>query len=171
MNIFYFSAFFLFFLQISTLCLYPFWNSLSLSNSSYNIAFSFSLVTNLFFRMFTYKIKFPIFKLTIATVWNNSATLFAFITFVATFSTNFGVLVYVVGSLDPFVDDPSSCAILFPISNSNGNPSTNSGLLGGTWSSVSLGFNFSNFSKASYVATLYVYSLITCRPSYFCYCY
>ncbi len=38
----------LLFLQISTLCLYPFLMFLSLSNSSYNIAFSFSLVANLF---------------------------------------------------------------------------------------------------------------------------
>jgi len=31
----------LFFLQISTLCLYPFWKSFSSSNSSYNTSFSF----------------------------------------------------------------------------------------------------------------------------------
>jgi len=37
----------LFFFQISTLCLYPFWKSFSLSNSSYNIAFSFSPIANL----------------------------------------------------------------------------------------------------------------------------
>ncbi len=86
----------LFFLQISTLCLYPFLNSLSLSYSSYNIAFSFSLVANMFSRVFTSKVKFPIFRLIIAMVWNNYVTLSNFITFVATSSTDFGVLVCVV---------------------------------------------------------------------------
>ncbi len=62
------STFALFFLQISTLCLYPFWNSLSLSNSSYSVAFSFSLMANLFFKLLTSRFKFPIFKLTIAIV-------------------------------------------------------------------------------------------------------
>jgi hypothetical protein len=62
------SIFALFFLHISTLCLYPFWKSLSLFNSSYSIAFSFSFITNPFFILFTSKIKFPVFKLTIAMV-------------------------------------------------------------------------------------------------------
>ncbi len=83
----------MFFLHISTLCLYPFWKSLSLSSSSYKDAFSFSPVTNLFFELFTSIIKFPIFKLTIAIIWNNSTTLFACITFLATSSKDFGVLV------------------------------------------------------------------------------
>jgi hypothetical protein len=78
MNILIFwSTFALFFLEISTLCLYPFWKSLSLSNSSYSIAFSFSLITNLFFRLLTSKVKFPIFRITIAMVWNDSIALFA----------------------------------------------------------------------------------------------
>ncbi len=80
------STFALFFLQISTLCLYPFWKSLSLSNSSCNIAFSFSFVTNLFFKLFTSKVKFPIFRLIIPMVWNNSTTSYAFITFATTSS-------------------------------------------------------------------------------------
>jgi hypothetical protein len=46
-------TFALLFLQVSTLCLHPFWKSISLSNPSYNIAFSFSHVANMFFRLFT----------------------------------------------------------------------------------------------------------------------
>ncbi len=47
----FYSASTLFFFQISTLCLYPFWKSLSLSNSSYNITFPLSPIVNLFFRL------------------------------------------------------------------------------------------------------------------------
>ncbi len=59
-------AFTLFFLQNSKLCLYPFWKSVSLSNSSYNI--TFSPIANMFFKVFTSRAKFPIFRVTIAMV-------------------------------------------------------------------------------------------------------
>jgi len=73
----------------------------------------------------------------------------------------------VVGFLDPFVNDPNSYTILLPNSNSNGNPFANSSLLSGTYSFASL-----NFSKASCVVTLSVYSsLVAYRPSYvYCCC-
>ncbi len=67
-NLFFYSTFTMFFFQIFTLCLYPFWKYYSLSNSSYNIAFSFSHVPNLFFKMFISKVKFPIFRLIITIV-------------------------------------------------------------------------------------------------------
>jgi hypothetical protein len=100
-------------------------------------------------------------------VWNNSITLFAYITFVTTSSIDFGVLVCVLGFLDPFVNDPNSYTILFPSSNSNGSP-IDSNLLGGTCNFVGL-----NTSKVGCVATFFVYSSIACRPScvyYCCYC-
>jgi len=163
----FYLAFALFFLQISKLCLYPLWKSLSLSNSSYNVTFSFSPIANLFFKMFISIVKFPIFRLTIAMVLNNSIILSTFITSVATSSTDFGVLVYVVVSLDFSANDPRSCTILLPSSNSNGNPSTYFGLLGGTCSSTGL-----NSSKASCVATIFVCNLIACIFScVYCYCY
>ncbi len=102
-------TFTLFFLHISTLYLYPFWISLFLSNSSYNTAFSFSLATNLFFKVFSSKDKFPIFKFTIAMVWNNSTVFFIFIISASTSSTNFGVFVRVVGSPNLFINDVNSC--------------------------------------------------------------
>jgi hypothetical protein len=161
-------AFALLFLQIFTLCLYPFWKSISLFNSSYNTTFSFSPIPNLFFGVFTSKVKFRIFILTIATIKINYVVLSAFITFATTSSTNFGVLVYVVRSLDPSIDDPSSYTILLPSSNSNGNPFANFGLLGGTYNFVGL-----NFSKVGCVTTLFIYSSIAYRPScvYCCYYY
>jgi len=163
--LFFYSASTLFFLQISTLCLYPFWKSLSLSNSSYNTAFSFSLVSNLFFKVFTCKLKFPIFRFIIAMVWNNLVALSTFIIFVATSSIDFGVLVYVVWSPYPSTNDPRSYTILLPISNSNGNPFVDSGLLGGTYSFTSL-----NFSKAGCMEIFSVCSSVACRPFYVCYC-
>jgi hypothetical protein len=116
--------------------------------------------------MFTSRIKFPIFRLTIAMVWNNITSLYAFITYVVTSSTDFGVLVCVVRSPNPFVADPNSCTILLPSSNSNGNPLANFGLLDGTCNSTGL-----NFSKVSYVATLFVCSLVAYRPYCVCCCY
>ncbi len=98
-------------------------------------------------------------------VWNNSTALLAFITFVATSSIDFGVLICIIRSLDPFADDPSSCTILFPISNSNGDPFVDYGLLGGTCGSTGL-----NSSKTNCVATFSVYNLVTYRPSYV-YCF
>jgi len=73
----------------------------------------------------------------------------------------------VVGSLDIFANDPNSCTIFLPSSNSNENPFANSGLLAGTCSSVGL-----NSSKASCVATFSICSLVAYRPScvyYYCY--
>jgi len=110
----FYSASALFFLHISTLCLYPFWKSLSLSNSSYNIAFFFSPIANIFFRLLTSRVKFPIFKLTIAMVWNNSTTLFAYITFATISSITFGVLVCVVGFLDRLKMIPSPTPFCSP---------------------------------------------------------
>jgi hypothetical protein len=71
----FYSTFTMFFFQISTLCLLPFWKSLSLSNSSYITTFSFSPMVNLLFKLLTSKFKYPIFKLTIVMVWNNSTAL------------------------------------------------------------------------------------------------
>ncbi len=55
------------------------------------------------------------FRLTIAMVWNNLVALYDLITSAATSSTDFGVLVRVIGSLDPSIDDPRSCTIFSPI--------------------------------------------------------
>ncbi len=101
-------------------------------------------------------------------VWNNLVALFTFITFATTSSTDFGVLVYVVGTLNPSTNDPSSYTILLLSSNSNGNPFTDSGLLGGTYSFAGL-----NSSKACCVTTLFVYSSVVYKPScvYCCCCY
>ncbi len=86
--------------------------------------------------------------------------------FVTTSSTNFGVLVYVIGSLDPFINDPSSYTIFLPNSNSNGNPFADSSL-GGAYSFVGL-----NSSKVGCVTTFSIFSSIACIPSYVCYyCY
>jgi hypothetical protein len=107
------------------------------------------------------------FKLTIIMVWNNSVALSAFITSTSTSSTNFDVLDCVVGSPNPSRDDPSSYTILFPSANSSGNPSTNSDLLGGTCSSVGL-----NYSKAGFLAALFVCNSVVYKPSYvYCCCY
>jgi hypothetical protein len=118
----------------------------------------------MFFKLFTSRVKFPIFKLTIAMVKNNSTTLSTHIIF-ATTSSNFGVLICVVGFLDPFVDDPNSYTIFLPSSNSNGNPFVDFCLLGGACSYLGL-----NTSKVGCVATLSIYSLVACRPSYVYYC-
>jgi hypothetical protein len=117
--------------------------------------------------MLNSKIEFPIFRLTIAMVWSNLTTLYVFITSIVTSSIDFGVFVYVVGSLDPFAYDPSSYTITLPNSNSNGNPFVGFGLLSGTYSSVGL-----NSSKAGCVATLFVYNSVVCKPScvYYCCC-
>jgi hypothetical protein len=98
-------------------------------------------------------------------VWNNSATLFAFIIFIVTSSTNFGILVYFVGASNLSIDDPSSCTIILPSSNSNGNPFADFGLLGGTYSYASL-----NFSKIGCVATLSTCSSVAYKPSCVCCC-
>jgi len=100
-------------------------------------------------------------------VWSNLTTLFTFITSITTSSTDFGVLVYVIGSPNPSIDDPNSCTILLPSSNSNGNPSANSSLLGGTYRSIGL-----NFAKTSCVTILSICNSIACRPScvYCCCC-
>jgi hypothetical protein len=124
-------------------------------------------VANLFFKLLTSKFKFPVFKLIIAIVWNNSTTFYACIIFVATSSTNFGVFVDVVGFLDPSKDDPISCTNLFLSSNSNGNLSVDLGLLLTTCISDGL-----NIAKEGYVSTLSVCSPLAYRPScvYYCCC-
>jgi hypothetical protein len=124
-------------------------------------------MANFFFWLLTSIFKFPIFRFTIAIVWNNSATFYVCITSTTTSSINFGVLVCVVGFLDPFVDNTISCTNLLPSSNSNGNPFANYGLLIGTCSSDGL-----NSTKEGFVSTLSVCSLVACRPScvyYYCY--
>jgi hypothetical protein len=105
-------------------------------------------------------------------VWNNWTALSTCITSIATSSTYFGVLVYVIGFFDPFVEDPSSCSNLLPRPNSNGCPSANLSLLTSTCSSSGL-----NFAKGVYVSTLFVYSPVAYRPLCVycccccCYCY
>jgi len=141
--------------------LIPFLEVSLFTNSSHSIAFYFSLIANLFFRLFISIFKFPIFKLTIAMVGSNSIGLFACINFVATSSIDFGVLVYVVGFLDPSIDDPTSCTNLLPSPNSNGNPYANLGLVINTYSSDGL-----NITKEGYVSILSICSPIAYRPSY-----
>ncbi len=150
------------------LCLYSLWKSLSLSNSTYNITFSFFFMANLLLRLLTSKFKFPIFKFTIAMVWNNLATLFACITFVTTLSIDFGVLVYVVGFLDPFTKGPNSCINILPSPSSNECPPTNPTLLIGTCSSSGL-----NTTIGVCVPILSIYNLVACIPPcvYCCCCY
>jgi hypothetical protein len=146
------------------LCLYSFWKSLSLSNSTYNIALSFAFVANLLFKLLTSKFKFPILRLTITTLWNNYIALSICITFATTSSIDFGVLVYAIRFLDPFVKDPYSYINLFPNPNSNDFPFVNpspidtcrsGGLNIATWVCVP------NFS---------VYILVACRPACVCCC-
>ncbi len=115
--------------------------------------------------MFTCRVKFPIFRLRITMVWNNSTALATFITSVVTSFTDFGAFISVIGSSNLSTYDPNSCTILFPNSNSNGNPSTNFGLLGGTCSCANL-----NSSKAGYFTTLSVCNSVACNPSYVYYC-
>jgi hypothetical protein len=92
-------------------------------------------------------------------VWNNLAALFAYITSTTTSSTNFGVLICVVGFLDPSANDPICYINIFPNSNLNGCPSANPSLLAGICSSCGL-----NIIKGGCVSNLFVYSLVACRP-------
>jgi hypothetical protein len=108
----------------------------------------------------------PIFKLTIATIWNNLIALYVCITHVASSSIDFGVLVCVIRFLDLFMDDPISYTILLPNSNSTGNPFANFNLITDTYS-----FDGLNTSKEGYVSTFFVYNLIACKPSYVYCCY
>jgi hypothetical protein len=77
-------------------------------------------------------------------------------------STDFCIFIYVIKSPNPSTDNPNSCTILLPNSNSIRNPSTYFGLLGGTCSCIGL-----NSSKAGYVAILSIYCLVTRRPLMF----
>ncbi len=99
-------------------------------------------------------------------VLNNSANLSTCITFATTSSIDFGVFVCVVGFLDHSIDDPHSCANMFPNPNSNGCPSVDLGLLTSTCISSGL-----NIAKEGYVSTLFIYNPVACRPSYvYCCC-
>jgi len=147
------------------LCLYSLWKSFSLSNSTYNIAFSFTSVANLFFRLLTSKFKFPIFKLIIAIVLNNFVALSICITFATTSSTNFSVLFYVVGFLDPSTEVLDSCINLLPDPNSNDYPSIDLNLLIGTYGSGGL-----NTTTRVCVPTFSICILVSYRPAYVC-CY
>ncbi len=115
------SFFIRYFLQIFILWLYSFWMSFSFSNYSYNVAFFFSYVINLNNKLLTSRFKFPAFKLTITMVWNNSIILSACNTSIATSSIDLGVLVYVMGFLDPSPKDPNFYIIILDL-NSNGCP-------------------------------------------------
>jgi hypothetical protein len=92
-------------------------------------------------------------------VWNNLTTLSTCITFAATSSTDFGVLICVVQFLDLFAKDPNFCINILPNPNSNGCLSIDHGLLTNT-------YNFGGLSIATGVCvpTLYVYNLVACRP-------
>jgi len=151
-------------LQISTLCLYFFWKSFSFSNSSYNVVFSFASMVTLFFKLLISRSKFSMFKLIIAMVWNNSTILLAFITSIATSSTNLGVLVCVVGFLDPSLEDPNSYIILFPSPNSNGCPFADLGLLVGTCISSGL-----NIAKGGSIPVISFYNSLAYRRPCVCY--
>jgi hypothetical protein len=123
-------------------------------------------MANLFFKLFTSKFIFPIFIFTIAMVWNNSASLYACITSITTSSTNFGVLIYVIGFWDPYANDPISYTNFLPSPNSNSCPFINLGLIIGTCSSGGL-----NTTKKGYVSTLSIYSLVACKPFCVCCCW
>ncbi len=90
----------------------------------------------------------------------------AYITSTTTSSTNFGVLVYVIKFLDPFVNDPIFCTNMFPSSNSNGNPFAYLSLLIRTCS-----FDGLNSTKEGFVSTFSICNLIAFIPScvyYYC---
>jgi hypothetical protein len=72
---------------------------------------------------------------------------------------DFGVLVYVIGFLDPFTNDPLLCINLLPNPNSNGCPFIDHGLLIGTCSFCGL-----NIAKGGYVSTLFICNLVSYRP-------
>ncbi len=118
-------------------------------------------MANFFLGLFTSIFKFPIFKLIIAMILNNSISFRVRITFVLISSIDFGVLVCVIGFLDLFTNDPISCTNLLPNSNSNGNLFLDPNLLIGTCSSNGL-----NFTKEGYISTLSICNLIAYRPSY-----
>jgi hypothetical protein len=96
-------------------------------------------------------------------VLNNSTTLSTCITFVATLSIDFGVLVYVVGFWDPYVEGPSSCTNILPNPKSNVCPSIDLGLLISTCN-----FGGLNITKGGCVSILFVCSPLACKP--FCVC-
>jgi hypothetical protein len=78
----------------------------------------------------------------------------------------FGVFFCVIGFLNPSTDDPNSCIIIFPNSNSNGNPFVDSGLLSGAYN-----FTHLNTAKASCVTTFSIYNSVAYRPSCLYYCW
>jgi len=119
----------------------------------------------MFFRLLTSISKFTIFIFIIAIVWNNSTAFCVCITSAATSFTDFGVFVYVIGFLDPSIDDPIPCTNLFPSSISNENPFVDHDLLTNTCN-----FDGLNFAKESFISILFVCNLVTCRPSYVYYC-
>jgi hypothetical protein len=101
-------------------------------------------------------------------VWNNSLVLSTCITFVATSFIDLGVLVYVVGFLDPWPKDPNSYIIQFISPNSNGYPCTNPNLLASTCI-----FGGLNTARGGFVFILSFCSSLACRPCcvYYCCCY
>jgi hypothetical protein len=99
-------------------------------------------------------------------VRNNLIVLYAYMTSIVTSSIDFGVLIYVIGFLDPYVNDPISYTNLLPSPNSNGCPFTNLGLLTSTCSSCGL-----STTKEGYVSTFSIRSLIACKPYCVCCCY
>jgi hypothetical protein len=121
-------------------------------------------VANLVFRLFISIFKFPVLRFTIAIVWNNSIAFYVFITRTTTSSTDFGVLVYVIGYLNPFTNVPISYTNLLRNSNSNANPFIDPSIL----TSIYI-FNGPIIAKEGYVSTLFVYSLVY-WPSFICCC-
>jgi hypothetical protein len=99
--------------------------------------------------LLTSKFKFPIFRFIIAMVWNNLVALSAYITFVSTSSTNFGVLICVIVFLDSFVDDPISCTNMFFSPYSNGCPFVDHGLLIDNSSSSGLNYLNPSFGRVT----------------------
>jgi hypothetical protein len=92
-------------------------------------------------------------------VWNNSVTLSACITSIATSSIDFGVLVHVIGFLDHSTKHPNSYINLFPSPNSNDCPYVDPNLL-----TSSCSYGGLNIVKGVYVSTLSAYNPIAFRP-------
>jgi hypothetical protein len=73
-----------------------------------------------------------------------------------------------MGFLDPFPKDPNFCTILLPSPNSNGYPSTNLGLLVGTYISSGV-----NIAQGGSVLILSFYNSLAYGPLrvYYCWCF
>jgi hypothetical protein len=102
-------------------------------------------------------------------VQNNSATFSTCITSAATLSIDLGVLICVIGFLDPYVEDPNSCTNLFPNPNSNVCPFVDPNILTSIYNSSDL-----NITKGGCVSILSVCNPLASKPFCVCcccYCY